>query len=285
MNEILVVDKPQNCTSRDVVNFICKKFNTRKVGHTGTLDPMATGVLVILIGKYTNLVEVITAYDKVYEAEITLGILTDTLDSTGNVLKEEKVAVKTCEIKKVLKNMIGNYKQTVPIYSAVKVNGKKLYEYARSGEKVTLPIREVEIKSLEIISDIVKKDDKIIFKIKTKVSKGTYIRALINDIATNLNTVGIMSSLRRIKQGNIDISEANTINQIENDNYCFYDINKCLNEIYSVDVNEELFYKIKNGVQLQNIYNADIILFKYKDNNIAIYKNSNNVLKMWKYLL
>ena len=285
MNEILVVDKPQNCTSRDVVNFICKKFNTRKVGHTGTLDPMATGVLVILIGKYTNLVEVITAYDKVYEAEITLGILTDTLDSTGNVLKEEKVAVKTCEIKKVLKNMIGNYKQTVPIYSAVKVNGKKLYEYARSGEKVTLPIREVEIKSLEIISDIVKKDDKIIFKIKTKVSKGTYIRALINDIATNLNTVGIMSSLRRIKQGNIDISEANTINQIENDNYCFYDINKCLNEIYSVDVNEELFYKIKNGVQLQNIYNADIILFKYKNNNIAIYKNSNNVLKMWKYLL
>ena len=132
MNEILIVNKGNNCTSRDVVNFLCKKFGTKKIGHTGTLDPMATGVLVVLIGKYTNLVEVISAYDKTYEAEITLGLLTDTLDITGNLIKEEKPSVSDAEIEEILKSMVGTYEQTVPIYSAVKVKGKRLYEYARN---------------------------------------------------------------------------------------------------------------------------------------------------------
>ena len=148
MNEILVVNKEANCTSRDVVNKLCKKFKTSKIGHTGTLDPIATGVLVVLIGKYTSLAEVITAYDKVYEAEITLGILTDTLDITGNLIKKESPSVSDEEIINVLKSMIGEYEQTVPIYSAVKVNGKRLYEYARNNEKVELPKRNVQIKSL-----------------------------------------------------------------------------------------------------------------------------------------
>lgn len=249
------------------------------------MDPIATGVLVILIGKYTSLVEIVTAYDKVYEAELTLGTLTDTLDSTGNVLKEEIVKINEAEIKKALKSMVGIYNQTVPIYSAVKVNGKKLYEYARNNEEVDLPVREVKIKSLELISDITYKNGKTVFKIKTEVSKGTYIRALINDIAARLNTIGIMSALKRIKQGNIDIKESYTLEEIENNKFLFYDINKCFENIYAVEMNDELYKKVKNGNIIDNSYQKEIVLFKYNNNNIAIYKNENNRLKMWKYLI
>ncbi len=285
MNGILVINKPKNCTSRDVVNLICKKFGTRKVGHTGTLDPMATGVLVVLIGKYTNLVEVITAYNKTYEAEVTLGTLTNTLDSTGDVLKEENVSFKKEQIIEALNKMIKTYEQTVPIYSAVKINGKKLYEYARNNEEIKLPKREVTIKSLKLISDIKEHNGKIIFKIRTEVSKGTYIRALVADIAQELGTIGIMSSLIRTRQGNIKIEDSYNIEDIEKDNYEFYDLNKCFDDIYQVELDDELYNKIKNGVQIPNTYNHDIVLFKYKNSNVALYKDEKNVLKMWKYLL
>ena len=285
MNGVLVVDKPKNCTSRDVVNTICRKFHIKKVGHTGTLDPLATGVLIILIGKYTNLVEVVTAYYKIYEAEITLGTLTDTLDITGNIIKEENAKFTKEEIEESLNKMVGTYNQTVPIYSAVKINGKKLYEYARNNEEVELPKRKVTIKSIELISDIKYENNKTIFKIRTEVSKGTYIRALINDIALSLNTIGIMSELRRIKQGNIDISDSYKLEDIENDNYEFYSIDKLLGNIYKIDLNEEEFKKVKNGVPIPNIYNQETVLFKYNGNIIAIYKNDKNILKMWKYLL
>ena len=285
MNEILVVNKPKNCTSRDIVNFICKKFNTKKVGHTGTLDPLATGVLVVLIGKYTNLVEVITAYNKVYEAEILLGTLTDTLDITGNILKEEILNISDEKILDAINNMVGSYEQTVPIYSAVKINGKKLYEYARSGEKIELPKRLATINSIDLISKIVRKDGKITFKIRADVSKGTYIRALINDIANKLNTVGTMIALKRIKQGNITINDSYTLDEIKSDNYRFYDINNCLNEFYSVETDDNLYKKIKNGVELNNIYNQELVLFKHNNLPIALYKNDKNTLKMWKYLL
>lgn len=285
MNEVLVINKPKDYTSRDVVNFVCKKFKTKKVGHTGTLDPMATGVLVILIGKYTSLVEVITAYDKVYEAEVTLGTLTNTLDSTGEVLKEENVSFKKEQIIEALNKMTKTYEQTVPIYSAVKINGKKLYEYARNNEKIELPKRKVTIKSLELISDIKEYNGKVIFKIRTKVSKGTYIRALVADIAQELGTIGIMSSLKRIRQGDIDISDSYTLEELENGKYEFYDLNKCFNNIYQVELDDELYNKIKNGVQIPNTYNHDIVLFKYNNSNVALYKDNKNILKMWKYLL
>ncbi len=285
MNGILVINKPKNCTSRDIVNIICKKFGERKVGHTGTLDPMATGVLVLLIGKYTNLVEVITGYDKTYEAEITLGTLTNTLDSTGEVIKEENGTFTKEEIETALKSMIKTYEQEVPIYSAVKVNGKKLYEYARNNEDVELPKRKVTIKSLELISDIVNENGKTIFKIRTEVSKGTYIRALVADIASKLGTIGIMSELTRTRQGNIKIEDSYTIDEIENNNYEFYDLNKCFESIFQLDLDDELYKKIKNGVQIPNTYDHDIVLFKYNGNNVALYKDDKNVLKMWKYLL
>ncbi len=284
MNEVLIVNKDSNMTSRDVVNELCKIFNTKKIGHTGTLDPLATGVMVILIGKYTKLVELITAYDKAYEAEIKLGLLTDTLDITGNVLKEEKVELKDEEIINALNRMKKEYMQTVPIYSAVKVNGKKLYEYARMNKEVELPKRRVNIKSLDLVSDIKRDNGFITFKIRTLVSKGTYIRALVDDIAKELNTIGTMISLKRVKQGNIDIKDSYTLEEIKNNKFSFYNLNKCL-DIKEIDIDDDLFKKIKNGVQVKNEYNTDLVLFKYNGNNVAIYKNANNTLKCWKYLM
>lgn len=285
MNEILIIDKPKNFTSRDIVNIVGKKFKTKKVGHTGTLDPLATGVLIVLIGKYTSLSEVITGYDKTYEAEVELGVLSDTLDVTGNVLKETKAIFTKEAIAKVLNQMIGEYDQEVPIYSAVKINGKKLYEYARNNETVELPKRRVSIKNIELVSDIEVKNNHTIFSFRTTVSKGTYIRALINDIATKLNTIGIMTNLRRITQGNFDIKDAITVDDLNNNNYKFFSLNDCFLENSKVEVDDKLLFKIKNGCKLENIYNLDEVVFTYNNKIIAIYKAEGNALKMWKYLL
>ena len=154
MNGILIIDKPKGITSRDVVNNVIKIFNTKKVGHTGTLDPLATGVLVVCVGKATKLVSELTSTDKEYIASVTLGIKTDTLDSMGSVLFSEDAIKAKEEIINVLNSFIGSYEQEVPIYSAVKINGKKLYEYAREGIDIELPKRKVEIKEIELLDDI-----------------------------------------------------------------------------------------------------------------------------------
>ena len=213
-NGLLVVNKPKGMTSRDVVNKVCRKFNTKSVGHIGTLDPLAEGVLVCLIGKYTKLANILTNHDKEYIASFKLGILTDTLDITGNVLKEGKKEFSKDEITSALNHFKGKYNQEVPIYSAVKVNGKKLFEYARNNIDVKLPSKIVNIYDIELI-DI--KDD--IITIKCKVSKGTYIRSLIRDIGAFLDTYATMTSLVRTTLGNFNIDEAYTLEDIENNNY------------------------------------------------------------------
>ena len=180
MNGIIIIDKEKNITSRDVVNKVSKILGTKKIGHTGTLDPLATGVLVLCVGRATKLVDLITGYDKEYIAEVCLGTLTDTLDVTGNVLKEKVTKISKKEIENVLNSFMPGYEQEVPIYSAVKINGKKLYEYARNNEDVILPKRYIKINSIKLISDIVYENDKTYFSFITNVSKGTYIRSLIN---------------------------------------------------------------------------------------------------------
>ena len=177
MDGVLIVNKEKGVTSRDVVNKICKILNTKKVGHTGTLDPIATGVLVVCVGKATKLVEILTSEDKEYIATVKLGVLTDTLDTDGKVLEEKDVFIKKEDLVRTLNSFVGFYDQEVPIYSAVKINGKKLYEYARSNIKVDLPKRRVEIKKIELLE--FNKDH---YKFKVLVSKGTYIRSLIKDI-------------------------------------------------------------------------------------------------------
>lgn len=274
MDALVVVNKPKGLTSRDVVNELNHIFATKKIGHTGTLDPLATGVLVCLIGKYTKLVNLITSYDKEYIAEIKLGIKTDTEDITGNILEETNSQVTLEQIKDVFANFPKIYNQQVPSYSAVKINGKKLYVYAREKIDITLPSRKVNIYSLELLSF---KDNIITFK--TKVSKGTYIRSLIQDICNNLNTIGTMNNLVRTKQGNFDISDSYTLDDIKNNNYKLLNIKKFL-DYPIINLDDTLIKKISNGAIIPNTFNIqDKVIFTYNSKDIAIYEANNKELK------
>lgn len=274
MNGILIVNKSEGFTSRDVVNKLSKIFNTKKIGHTGTLDPIAKGVLVVVIGKYTKLCEDLTQTYKEYIATFKLGILTDTLDITGKILDEKDVTVTEEEIRNVIASYKCVYNQEVPIYSSVKINGKKLYEYARSGENVVLPKRKVDIKNIEVI-DI----NKDIVKIKCLVSKGTYIRSLIRDIGSSLNTFATMTDLIRIKQGIFDIRDSYTLEDIENGNYKLIDIEDVM-DICVIDDNTYL-KDVTNGVKLKLDIDNKYILFKHDGNNIALYKKDNDYFRMY----
>ena len=276
MNGIIVINKEKGYTSRDVVNIISKKFGTKKVGHTGTLDPIAEGVLVVTIGKCTKLCDYLTSNDKEYIAEFSLGYETDTLDNTGTVIKTSNKTVNNDDIKRVIKSFICSYNQKVPKYSAVKVNGKKLYEYARDNIDVMLPSRKVIIKNIEIL------DINSIIKIKCVVSKGTYIRSLIRDIGESLGTYGTMTSLVRTKQGNFDIKDSYTISDIENNNYKFIDIDELFKDYKKVNTDYELYKKINNGAEIENIYNSKYVLFYYNDNLISIYEEyKKNKLRLF----
>ncbi len=288
MNGILLIDKPSGLTSRDVVNIVGKSLGTKKIGHTGTLDPLATGVMVLCVGKYTKLVELLTSYNKTYEASIVLGIKTDTLDITGKVLEEKCSNISLSDILLALKKFEGVYDQEVPIYSAVKINGKKLYEYARENKTIELPKRSVNISKISLISDIKYENNKTLFSIRCNVSKGTYIRSLINDIASSLNTIGVMKELRRIEQGNFNIENCYKISDIKNNNFKFIDLDTVFKDYFIVDINSNLYKDIKNGKILENIYNKDIIVFRYNGEYISIYKKyekDKKLIKPWKMLL
>ncbi len=267
MNGILVVNKPIDYTSRDVVNKIGGILKTKKVGHTGTLDPIATGVLVVCVGNTTKLCELLTSEYKEYIATIKLGIKTDTLDTTGTIIEKKDYNVSEEQIKEVLRTFLGTSIQTTPIYSAVKVNGKKLYEYARQGIEVELPKREINITNIELLSY---KEDEIIFK--TTVSKGTYIRALIDDICAKLNTVGTMSTLQRTKQGNFSIEDSYTIDDIQSGNYKLLSIEESLTNLEQITIKEELYNQVKNGSIIDKIFKNDIACLNYKGNIVAIYQ-------------
>lgn len=270
MNAVILVNKDKGKTSRDIVNSLTKVFNTKRIGHTGTLDPIAQGVLVICINKYTKLVNSLMSLDKEYIGTITLGIKTDTFDITGKVLKQDDVSVSKEDIEKVFSSLIGKYEQVVPIYSAKKVNGKKLYEYARNGEEVKLPTNEVDIYNLELISY---EKNKIVFK--CNCSKGTYIRSLIQTICEKLNVIGTMSDLVRTKQGNFDISNSYTVEDIENGNYKMLSV-KDLFDYKIYNLNDEEYNKIKNGSHIKIDSNEDKMLLYYNNEEVAIYKRKDN---------
>lgn len=274
MDQLLVVNKPEGFTSRDVVNKLSKILNTKKIGHTGTLDPIATGVLVCLTGKYTKLVDLLTALDKEYVAEIKLGIKTDTGDITGNVIDTSNKVILKNDILDVIKKFPKKYLQTVPKYSAVKINGKKLYEYARENIDIELPKREVSIYNLELISF-----NEDIIKIKTKVSKGTYIRSLIEDICEMLGTVGCMKSLVRTHQGIFGIDEAYTLDDIQNNNFIGKNIHEFL-DYPCINVEECNLKTVLNGGKISNIYNIkDKVIMMYDNKDLAIYEVDGETLK------
>lgn len=273
MNGILIVDKPKNHTSRDIVNIVSKELGTKKVGHTGTLDPIATGVLVLPIGNALKISELLTSESKEYIARVILGYETDTLDVTGTEIKRNLPNCSKEEIERVLSSFIGKNSQEVPMYSAVKVNGKKLYEYARSGIPVTPPTKEIEIYNLDLL-DIPSYFEKTIeFTIKCKVSKGTYIRSLIRDIGYKLGTYGTMKELTRIKQGKFDIKDSYTLLNIKEGNYKLISIKDSLPNISITKVDDNLLKKIKNGQVLDRFFEDEISLIVDKDGKeIAIYR-------------
>ncbi len=271
MDGVFLVDKEKWVTSRDVVNEIIKKTENNKVGHTGTLDPIATGVLVICVGKATKLVNYLTASNKSYIAEVILGIETNTLDLEGDIIKEEIVTATDEEILNAVLAMKGKYEQEVPNYSAVKVNGRKLYEYAREGIPIKLPKREVEIFDIKLLGPIKRENNNIIFSFECIVSKGTYIRSLIRDIAHKLNTVGIMSNLRRIKQGNFTIDDCKSIDDIRIAD--MIGIKEILKASYMVTASDILKKDILNGKIIDNIYGRDEVVFiDSNDLVLAIYR-------------
>lgn len=266
MNSVIIVNKEKNMTSRDVVNKLCKLLHTKKIGHTGTLDPIATGVLVVCTGRYTKLVDQLTSLDKEYVAKIKLGIETDTLDITGNILKTSDVKPSKENVLKILNSFIGKSMQEVPKYSAIKINGKKLYEYARENIDIELPKHEIEVFDIELLNYV---DDEITFKVH--VSKGTYIRSLIRDICYKLNTVGTMASLERTKQGKFKIEDAYSLKNIENGNYRILRLNDIF-DYSKYELNDKEYQKVKNGNSLKvNLLDGKVILY-YQNEEIAIYE-------------
>ncbi len=286
MNGIIVIDKPKDYTSRDIVNIVSKKLNTKKVGHTGTLDPLATGVLVLPIGRALKVSELLTSNTKEYIAEVILGYETDMLDITGTEIKRNIPNVTKEELLKVLKSYIGKYNQEVPLYSAVKVGGKKLYEYARSGTPVIPPSKEVEVYSLELISDLKHIKGAVEFTIRCEVSKGTYIRSLIRDIAYSLNTYGTMKSLIRTRQGIFTLENAYTLKDIEKNNYKLLSIKECLPNIKTTVIEEPLLTKVKNGMVLDKFFKENMSLLLDKEGKeIAIYiASGDNKVKPYKMI-
>lgn len=248
MNGLFNIYKPTGMTSHDVVAKMRKIMQTKTVGHTGTLDPNATGVLVVAVGNATKVIEYMESDDKIYKAELTLGVTTDTEDIWGNIIKEYNLAGFNLENEKiydVINSFIGKQIQIPPMYSALKVNGKKLYELAREGKEVERVGREIEIFS---ISDINRRENKVEFTVHC--SKGTYIRTLCKDIGEKLGCGAVMSKLERIKAGKFSIENSVALEELEAgpERYCI-DIESVLEKFPVVELNENEAKMYINGVR------------------------------------
>ena len=270
MDGIIIINKEKGITSRGVVNELCKILNTKKIGHTGTLDPFATGVLVVCIGKALKLVELLTGCDKTYTCKAILGYETDTLDTEGTIIKENNKIVSSKEIEGIINNFPKTYSQEVPIYSAVKVNGKRLYEYARNNIKVDLPKREVNIYNIELLGNPKEEE----FTFTCTVSSGTYIRSLVRDIAYKLDTYGYIKSLERTRVGKFNIKDSYTLEDVKKGNYKIIPIHEVL-DIPKLEVSKELLFKLKNGQVVPKFFEEDMALIMDNGKEVCIYKTSS----------
>ncbi len=268
MDGIIVIDKPQGVTSRDVVNLVAKKFHTSKVGHTGTLDPLATGCLVIAIGQATKIIELLVDHDKTYVAEVKMGYRTDTLDISGQILEKTEVPpLDAKELTRHLEHFVGTYEQEVPLFSAARVNGKKLYQYARAGQEVTLPKRPVTIEEIKLLN--LSPDS---FTFSCHVSKGTYIRSLIRDIGNELKIPCVMQNLRRTNLGIFSLEDACTIDDLEQDHWKLFSIPEVLKDPV-ITLNEEEARQVMNGMKLPKRFSGPRgVLLDPKGTLLAIYQ-------------
>ena len=270
MNGVIIVDKEKGKTSFDEIRDIRKKYNIKKVGHAGTLDPMATGVLIILVGETTKLSDYLMNHDKEYIATLKLGKKTDTGDSEGKIIEEKEIPNLSKEnVQNVLNTFIGKSKQIPPMYSAIKVNGKKLYEFAREGKEIERQERKIEIYFLEIIKLI--EDNKKIAEIEFKVncSKGTYIRTLCEDIAEKLGTCGYMKELRRTRVGRFTL----------NDKDKFITLEEIMEDKESYTLDDENLKKIINGVKISTNLKDGFVKLYHNQKFIGLGEVENNKLK------
>lgn len=280
MNGIILIDKPKEYTSHDVVAVI-KKISKEKVGHTGTLDPNATGVLPLLIGKATGISKYLINHDKIYIATLKLGIKTDTADSEGNVIEEKEIPKLSEEVViNVLNSMIGKQSQVPPMYSAIKVNGKKLYEYARQGKTVEIQGRNIEIYNMKLV-ELNLTEAEIVFEISC--SKGTYIRTVCENVAEKLNTVGYMKELRRVKVGEFEIQDSVNIEEIKNNQGLLEEkiisIEKFFNDKEEIELNYKELQLFLNGVMITKQNLEGIYRIYNNDKFIGLGIISNNRLK------
>ena len=280
MNGILLINKPKDYTSHDIVAVI-KRLTNEKVGHTGTLDPNATGVLPLLVGKATGLSKYLINHDKIYIATLKLGIKTDTADGEGNVIEEKEIPnINEEKINHTFKEMLGEQNQVPPMYSAVKINGKKLYEYARSGRTVEIEPRKITIYDMKLV-EYNKTNNEIIFKISC--SKGTYIRTVCENVAEKLNTVGYMKELERLKVGEFSIENSVGIEQIKEDpsliKQNIITIEKFFNNKKNINLTEKELTIFLNGGKLTKILENDIYNIYVKEKYIGIGRIENNNLK------
>ena len=287
MDGIIIINKPKGCTSHDIVYKIKKMLN-EKVGHTGTLDPMAEGVLPILVGKGTLASKYLINHDKKYIVELQLGTKTDTADSEGKIVEQQPVnkeLLTTENIEKILQSFIGKQEQIPPIYSAIKINGKKLYEYARKGQEVKLKPRQIEIYNIKLLNYSVEEKQ---IKFEVFCGKGTYIRSLCEDIATKFETVGYMISLKRIQVGDFKIEDSITIeelneiiqkNELENTK-TIITLEKLFKELPSINLDNRKLELFLNGVMLTQKQNEGVYkIYNQKDEFIGTGTIKDTLLK------
>lgn len=284
MNGVLLLDKPAGMTSHDCVNIVRKVLKTKKVGHTGTLDPSVTGVLPICIGRATKISQFLTANEKEYLGEVTIGFSTTTEDADGEVVERkpvERIITKE-EVEEVLSNMLGSSIQVPPMYSAVKVNGKKLYEYARAGLEVERPRREVTIYELELLGDVMTDEaGNVKFSFRVKGSKGLFVRTVAVTIGERLGYPAHMSNLRRIASGVFNISDCVTIDQfkqkVEEQTLTLLTLEEAMVDYPSVTVDSWVEKLVRNGVQLypnqvSNIPDSPFAIYNQDGQCLAVYE-------------
>ncbi|MBR0418010.1 MAG: tRNA pseudouridine(55) synthase TruB [Erysipelotrichaceae bacterium] len=271
MKNVLYVNKPSGMTSFDVCYRLRKVLGTKKIGHTGTLDPLASGVMIVLFDKATKANQFLVSDNKEYIAKVKFGIETDTLDIDGNVIKESPYSLPNKEkIIEVLKSFIGPGKQVVPMTSAISVNGKRLYQYQREGKEVELPVRDINVYEIELLEMF---DDG--FSFRSKVSSGTYIRALSRDILKKLDQIGTLESLVRTAVDEITINQCDKLSEIENGNYFVHDLYDLLSSKYPV-VQYKNTADIMNGKKIILPIKEDRVLIVHDDEALAVYDRNDD---------
>lgn len=276
INGIILVNKPKDWTSQDVLSKLKRYFHVDKIGHAGTLDPLATGLLVVLLGASTKLSDYLLSDEKEYECEILIGKATDTEDITGEVLEEKNVSIIE-NIDEILNGLIGTLEQEPPMYSSVRYNGRKLYEWARDGVIVERAKRTIEVRSIERTSDLKYEDNMCKFSFKTSVSKGTYIRTLCVEIGLRTGYPALMCELKRIKSGKFRLENSYELSEILDGKYeILSNYSAIADKENIVEINEYLYNRVLHGMKIRVDSNYDSIYLVHNNELVGIYEKDSS---------